>query len=88
MIDKLSFNIRTSGNRGIFHDSREDVRTLTKALNRSIDKINELVEVVNKQNKEIEALKGEGANIPTPPLEGPPLRTVNWDKTVRGMRGW
>jgi hypothetical protein len=59
MIDKLNIGIRATGNRGMFHDSREDVRTLTKALNITLDKINELVEVVNEQESEIRELKNK-----------------------------
>ena len=76
MIDKLNFNISRTGNRGIFHDSRGDVRTLTKALNIAIDKINELVYVVNRQDIEVKEIKENVENeIIAPPPEGPPLRT-------------
>ncbi|MSU01910.1 hypothetical protein [Tissierella pigra] len=57
MIKELNIGIRKSSSTGIFHDSREDVRRLGKALNIAIDKINELVEIVNEQETEIRELK-------------------------------
>lgn len=50
---KLDIKIRTGLNNGLFHDTRADVDTLAKALNKCIDKINELVEENNKLKKEI-----------------------------------
>lgn len=48
------------------------------------------MEVVNRQDKIIKGFKEsveDEATIPPPP-EGPPLRTVRWDETARGLRGW
>lgn len=51
MIEPLKIKVRRANNSGIFHDSREDVRRLGEALNKAIDKINELTESVNKLSK-------------------------------------
>lgn len=45
---KINIKIRQSNSVGLFHDSREDVRNISAALNICIDKINELVEENNK----------------------------------------
>ena len=87
MIDKLNFNLRRTSNGGIFHDSREDVRTLTEALNRSIDKINELVIVVNRQGKEIKALKASNSREQSPPKKVQ-LSSNDWDEILRERFGY
>lgn len=51
MIEPLKIKVRRADNPGIFHASREDVRRLGEALNKAIDKINELTESVNKLSK-------------------------------------
>ena len=58
-VKQLKFKIRLTGGGGLFHDSRSDVKTLTKALKLTADKVNELVQVVNEQSKEIENLKDQ-----------------------------
>lgn len=51
MIKPLKIKLRRTDNLCILHNSREDVRRLTEVLNNAIDKINELVEAVNKLSK-------------------------------------
>ncbi|MGG0667782.1 hypothetical protein ABE073_04550 [Lederbergia citrisecunda] len=48
MIKKINSKIRRSNNGGIFHDSRQDVATLTRVCNELIDKVNELTDKVNE----------------------------------------
>lgn len=50
----ITWSIRKSQNLGIFHDSREDVRTLTECVLALKDKINELINVVNVLQEERE----------------------------------
>lgn len=47
-MQKLDIKIKTGLNNGLFHDTRNDINSLTKALNKCIDKINELIEENNK----------------------------------------
>jgi hypothetical protein len=47
-IESTKIKVRQSDGYGIFHDSREDVRILGKALNTIIEKQNEIIEAVNK----------------------------------------
>lgn len=48
MIEPLKIKVRRADNPGVVHNSREDVRRLGEALNKVIDKINELIEAVNR----------------------------------------
>lgn len=48
MIKKIKTKIRQSNDTGLFHNSREDVRTITKVCNELIDKVNELTDKVNE----------------------------------------
>lgn len=50
-IERLSSNLKLqrSGG-GLFHDTRKDVVTLASVINKLHDKINELVEDVNRLN--------------------------------------
>ena len=57
MIKEITKRLRRSGNTGLFHDSRKDVLTITEHNNILHEKINELVKVVNRQDKEIKELK-------------------------------
>lgn len=57
MIKEITKRLRRSGNTGLFHDSRKDVLTITEHNNILQEKINELVTVVNRQDKEIKELK-------------------------------
>jgi len=62
MIQKIKVRINRSEDRGVFHDSRKDSRTLGEAINILIDKVNELVETNNrleKEKAELEMLRSE-----------------------------
>ena len=62
MIDKLKLVFRTGLNNGIIHNSRQDVDTLCKALEKTHNKVNELVDTVNRLEKEIKSLKPTNTN--------------------------
>lgn len=47
ILKKINIKVNPTEERGIFHDSRKDVKTISKALNICIDKINELVTEYN-----------------------------------------
>jgi hypothetical protein len=47
MIKPLKLRVRKSSESGIFHNSKQDVATLTKVCNQLIDKVNELTKEVN-----------------------------------------
>lgn len=58
-IKEINIKLRPSNNQGLFHDSRADARTCMEALNICINKINEIVQVVNKIQEEAEpSLRG------------------------------
>ena len=57
MIKEITIRLRRSGNTGLFHDSRQDILTITEHINTLQEKINELVTAVNRQDKEIKELK-------------------------------
>lgn len=48
MIKPINIKLRKPQNPGIFHDSRGDSEKLREVCNILIDKVNELVEKVNK----------------------------------------
>jgi hypothetical protein len=48
MIKPLKLRVRKSGESGVFHNSKQDVATLTKVCNQLIDKVNELTNKVNR----------------------------------------
>lgn len=48
MIERITKKIRKVDNNGIFHDSRHDVAELAKMINILVDKVNEIVDVVNQ----------------------------------------
>ncbi|MFS0783579.1 hypothetical protein [Bacillus sp. 1P06AnD] len=50
MIKPIKTKIGKSKQRVIFHDSREDVQALGKVCNELIDKVNEIIAVVNGIN--------------------------------------
>lgn len=58
MIKRLIMTIRKSSNSGIFHNSREDIVTLGKAMNILIDKVNELVDANNTLVDKVKELEG------------------------------
>jgi len=47
-IQRLQIRVRSVDGGGLFHDSREDVRRITKVLHELITKVNELVDEVNQ----------------------------------------
>lgn len=49
MIKRITIKLRKPDNTGIFHDSRGDIRTLSKVCNELIDKVNELIDKTNAQ---------------------------------------
>lgn len=53
-MEKMKFKLKQSSGVGIFHDSRADVRSLSKVINLIIDKMDEIIEEINnlkeKQN--------------------------------------
>lgn len=48
MIKPIKSKIRNTDTVGIFHNSRQDVNTLTRVCNELIDKVNELTDMVNE----------------------------------------
>lgn len=57
MINKLKLVFRTNLNNGLIHNSRQDVDTLCKTLEKTHDKINELIDVINRLDSEVKSLK-------------------------------
>lgn len=55
MIKRINKKVSPSGNRGILHDSRGDVRALSVLINELIDKSNELVDKVNELERQMKA---------------------------------
>ena len=50
MISPIKTRIRKPSQRGIFHDSRQDVDALAKVCTELINKVNELTDEVNRLN--------------------------------------
>jgi hypothetical protein len=48
MIGKIKIRLSKSQNTGLFHDSRSDVREISKVCNLLIDKVNELTDKINQ----------------------------------------
>lgn len=48
MIKLINNKIKQSVNGGLFHDSRGDIRALSKMCNELIDKVNELTDKINE----------------------------------------
>lgn len=48
MINKINTKIILSNSPGLIHDSRKDIRTLSKMCNELINKVNELTDEINK----------------------------------------
>ncbi len=61
MKEKIDIYIKNNSS-GFFHDSREDVKTLSKAINVIVEKINDCIVTLNNLEKELEDLKKEGKN--------------------------
>lgn len=58
-LEEINIKLRPSNNQAIFHDSRADARTCMETINICIKKINEIVQIVNKVQKEPEpSLRG------------------------------
>ena len=54
MAEKLKIKIGKSDRCGLIHDSRQDIRTLSKVCNELIEKVNELVDEINElRRKEV-----------------------------------
>ena len=51
MIRNIKIKLRGTGNGGILHDSRTDVKNLATTVNILIDKVNELTDKVNELEK-------------------------------------
>lgn len=54
---KINRRIRRTGERGLFHDTRSDMRVIIEVYNDLHDKVNELIDVINEQEKHIEDLE-------------------------------
>jgi hypothetical protein len=55
LIKRINKKVSPSGNRGILHDSRGDVRALSVLINELIDKSNELVDKVNELERQMKS---------------------------------
>ncbi|MCM3294241.1 hypothetical protein M3661_29580 [Paenibacillus sp. MER 180] len=51
MIKRFTKRFRQSDDRGLFHNSREDVASLARFCNELADKVNELTDKVNELDK-------------------------------------
>ena len=51
MLNLIKTKIRRSDSISVWHDTRGDVMTLTNVCNELIEKVNELVETINKFEK-------------------------------------
>ena len=58
MIRNLKTRIKATNGFGIFHDSRNDVRVLGKEINNLIDKMDEIINVVNNLSEKIKLIEG------------------------------
>jgi len=56
-MEKINRRIRRTGERGLFHDTRSDMRVIMEVYNDLHDKVNELIDVIDKQEKCIEDLE-------------------------------
>lgn len=50
-IKKLTKKLRKSRDTSLFHDSRADVRSIMEVCNELTDKVNEIVEILNEQER-------------------------------------
>lgn len=60
MAKQITKKLRASGNGGIFHNSREDVRMLAEYCNLLTDTINQLIYELNEVRAEVERYKKNG----------------------------
>lgn len=56
MEELKGYKLQKSSESGLFHDSRKDVRLLTKVCNALVDKVNELVKDNNDLRKKLNDL--------------------------------
>ena len=56
-IKKITLRLKRVGESGLFHDSRADVRLISKFVNELTDKLNEVIDENNTLKSEIEKLK-------------------------------
>lgn len=61
MLKKLNLYIKNNSG-GFFHNSREDVKKLSKSINIIVEKINECIVTLNNLEKELKDLKKEKEN--------------------------
>jgi hypothetical protein len=61
MLKKLNLYIKNNSS-GFFHNSREDVKKLSKSINIIVEKINECIVTLNNLEKELKDLKKEKEN--------------------------
>lgn len=54
MANPIKVRLNGTGEPGLFHDSRKDVKIIAKVVNMLIDKVNELIEENNRLRKMIE----------------------------------
>lgn len=59
MIAKIRERLKRVGESGMFHDSRSDVRTISRYVNQIADKLDEVIDENNKLKSEIQKLKEE-----------------------------
>ena len=50
-IKKLTKKLRKSQDTSLFHDSRADVRSIMEVCNELTDKVNEIIELLNEQER-------------------------------------
>lgn len=61
MLNKLNLYLKNNSS-SFFHNSREDVKNLSKVINIIIEKMNDCILVLNKIEKELKDLKKEKEN--------------------------
>ena len=61
MVKELNLYIKNNSS-GFFHNSREDVKKLSKSINIIVEKINECIVTLNNLEKELKDLKKEKEN--------------------------
>lgn len=57
MINPIRKKLRKISGKGIFHDSRSDIKEATKGINMIIDKLNEVIREMNKKPQKRKPLK-------------------------------
>lgn len=59
MISKIRLRLNRVGEVGLFHDSRSDVRTISRYVNQLADKLDEVIDENNKLRNELNELKSK-----------------------------